>query len=145
MKTPLVNRIKHEWEQAVKSVQERKMKKNKLGKDQFLQLLVTELKFQDPTRPMKDKEFIAQLAQFSSLEQMKNISKGVDRLSAMVLLGKHVKVVMKDSRTVAGIVNGSAVKGGKMLMKIGDVEVSIDEIKNIAVYENKNKISGKNK
>ena len=45
-----------------------------LGKDQFLQILVTQLRNQDPMQPMQDKEFISQMAQFSSLEQMMNMS-----------------------------------------------------------------------
>lgn len=53
-----------------------------LGKDAFLQLLVTQLQHQDPTKPQADAEFIAQLAQFSSLEQLTQIAEGVDRLVA---------------------------------------------------------------
>ncbi len=48
-----------------------------LGKDEFLQLLVTKLQYQDPLDPMADEDFVAQLAQFSSLEQMNNIAEGI--------------------------------------------------------------------
>lgn len=48
-----------------------------LGKDDFLELLVTKLQYQDPLEPMADEDFIAQLAQFSSLEQMNNIASGI--------------------------------------------------------------------
>src|SRR5690625_3472974 len=54
-----------------------------LGKDDFLKLLVTQLTYQDPLDPVGDQEFIAQLAQFSALEQMQNVSKGIERLTEM--------------------------------------------------------------
>jgi flagellar basal-body rod modification protein FlgD len=52
------------------STQSSPLKQKDLGKDAFLQLLVTQLQNQDPTKPQADGEFIAQLAQFSSLEQL---------------------------------------------------------------------------
>ncbi|WP_107923078.1 flagellar hook assembly protein FlgD [Lysinibacillus parviboronicapiens] len=55
---------------------------SELGKDAFLQLLITQLANQDPTNPMDDREFIAQMAQFSSLEQMQNMTKGLEALLA---------------------------------------------------------------
>jgi flagellar basal-body rod modification protein FlgD len=71
-----------------------------LGKDDFLKLLITQLSYQDPTAPMQDKEFIAQMAQFSSLEQMTSMSKDFATLTAIVSgseasqsLGKNVELV----------------------------------------------------
>jgi flagellar basal-body rod modification protein FlgD len=51
------------------------------GKDQFLQLMVAQLKNQDPINPVKNEDFLAQLASFSSLEQLVSIKLGVDRLA----------------------------------------------------------------
>lgn len=74
--------------------------KASLDKDDFLKILITQLQHQDPTQPMEDKEFIAQMAQFSSLEQMTNMSQNFTKMAGMLksseasgLLGKTVEVV----------------------------------------------------
>lgn len=55
-----------------------------LGKDAFLQLLVTQMQYQDPLDPQDNGEYLAQLAQFSALEQMTNVSEGLTNVSALV-------------------------------------------------------------
>lgn len=50
-----------------------------LGKDEFLKILMVQLQNQDPLNPMEDKEFIAQMAQFTSLEQMTKMASGFDK------------------------------------------------------------------
>lgn len=57
---------------------------NSLDKDAFLRLLVTQMQYQDPLDPQDNSEFIAQLAQFSTLEQMTNVSSGMSKLATMV-------------------------------------------------------------
>lgn len=47
---------------------------NELGKDEFFKLLITQLRYQNPLEPMDDRDFIAQIAQFSALEQMQNLN-----------------------------------------------------------------------
>ncbi|MEE9553073.1 MAG: flagellar hook capping FlgD N-terminal domain-containing protein [candidate division Zixibacteria bacterium] len=54
-----------------------------LGKNDFLNLLVTQLRYQNPMEPLKDSDFVAQLAQFSSLEQLENINTGLSYASEL--------------------------------------------------------------
>jgi len=74
---------------------------NTLGQDAFLQLLVTQLRYQDPLSPMENEAFIAQLAQFSSLEQMQQLNTNVEtsiqldqsqaNSAATYMIGKEVR------------------------------------------------------
>jgi flagellar basal-body rod modification protein FlgD len=81
-----------------------------LGKDDFIKILLTQLSHQDPTAPMEDKEFISQMAQFSSLEQMTNLSADFARMArvmkgteAATALGKSVEISLEDEM-VQGVV-----------------------------------------
>ncbi|MCL1993698.1 MAG: flagellar hook assembly protein FlgD [Spirochaetes bacterium] len=74
-----------------------------LGRDDFLRILITQLSFQDPTAPVNDREFIAQMAQFSSLEQMTSMAADFSRLTSMLAgseatsaLGRHVEIMQGD-------------------------------------------------
>ncbi len=92
-------RTKLEVETFNKTLAQGKAFKPELDKDDFLKILITQLQHQDPTAPLQDKEFIAQMAQFSSLEQMTNMSQGFQKLSGLLasteaagFLGKTVAV-----------------------------------------------------
>ena len=80
---------------------------NQLGKDDFLKLLVTQMSNQDPLSPMENTEFIAQMAQFSSLEQMTNMSNNFERLSTLMnttaatnTIGRAVEIEVGDTTTM---------------------------------------------
>lgn len=68
-----------------------------LGKDAFLQLLVTQLKYQDPLEPASNEEFLAQMAQFSALEQMQNLNTSFDKYQAFTMIGKSVLAKITDA------------------------------------------------
>ena len=55
-----------------------------LGRNAFLNLLVTQLQNQDPTQPQADGEFLAQLATFSSLEQLQQLNQKIEALTALI-------------------------------------------------------------
>lgn len=68
-----------------------------LGQQEFLKLLVTQLTHQDPLSPQDDKEFLAQLAQFTALETTTQMNAAISRLQGTALLGKTVDVqIMED-------------------------------------------------
>ncbi len=99
-----------------------------MDKDAFLKLLVTQLKNQDPMKPMQDTEFIGQMAQFSSLEQMQNMNKQMAaqnnfaQLSqASSLIGKDVTLVTngEDAQTITGMVDEVRQTGGETFVIVG--------------------------
>lgn len=115
--------------------------KNNLGKESFLKLLVTELRHQDPTKPMEDKEFIAQMAQFSTLEQMSNMNKEIKNLlgssrasEAYGILGKEIDSFDTVKKTkVSGVVSSVFYKGEELMLKVGAEEVPMKNVHSVSV------------
>ena len=103
-----------------RSINSGRKPQQQLGKDDFLKLLITQLSHQDPTAPMQDKEFIAQMAQFSTLEQMTSMSTDFARLTSMLTgneavsaLGRGVEILDGTNvvqGTVTAITRGDATQ-----------------------------------
>lgn len=105
---------------------------NSLGKDAFLQLLVTQMKYQDPLNPNTDTAFVAQLATFSQLEQMQNLSQTSSNSQAFSLVGMNVSVKSEDSNgsvsVKTGVVDYVTMKNGKAQLNIDGNFYSIDQL-----------------
>ena len=110
-----------------------------LGQNEFLKLLVTQMRNQDPMQPVSDTEFIAQMAQFSSLEQTKTMSaditklrQGNDFLQATNLLGKEVRLHLGDMEFTKGIVTDLNVKDGEARIIVGDKTYTLDQVTSVS-------------
>ena len=108
-----------------------------LGKDDFLKLLITQLSNQDPTNPMEDTQFIAQMAQFSSFEQMTNMNESFNKMAAMInssqaaaTIGRTVDIDVGDT-TARGVVEATTM-GSQPQVMVNGMYYDLDKIK--AVY-----------
>lgn len=114
-------------------------KTNTLDKDDFLKLLITELKYQNPLEPMEDKEFISQMANFSSLEQMKNLNTSFENLAASItgnllpamqmqqataMIGREVSYLDDQGQLANGTVDSVVIKQGVPYCVIGNQEIN---------------------
>lgn len=110
-----------------------------LGADDFMKLLTTQLTSQDPMNPMKDTEFISQMANFTSLEQMRTLSKSFETFTsdqkmsaAPAFLGRNVTV--KDATgDVTGLVDSITLKNGKPAIVINGKSYDTNLITGIAM------------
>lgn len=100
-----------------------------LGKDAFMRLLVAQLQNQDPLKPMDDKEFTAQLAQFSSLEEMQNISKSMQNLASSQTSSSKTNAVGfigKEVTAAGGFVRISGGTSGELSYGLDKDASSVD-------------------
>ena len=133
-------RTKVEVDTFNKTVNQGKAFKPTLDRDDFLKLLITQLQHQDPSQPMQDKEFIAQMAQFSSLEQITNMSQGFSKLSGLLasseaagFLGKTVEV-QDGGKSITGLVT-EVVRGDHPLVGINGKYYDLEQVQKIVREE----------
>jgi len=108
---------------------------NALGKDAFLQLLVTQMQNQDPLEPTSDTEWVSQLATYSSLEQMQNMNKTLTNAQALGIVGKNVLLQTEkdngDLAEVSGRVDFVTIKEGTAFLSVGGTLYNMDELVSI--------------
>lgn len=110
-----------------------------LDKDAFLQLLVTQMKYQDPLEPTDNTEYVSQLATFSSLEEMQNMSASMDKSRASSLVGQYVYITTTEStgntKNVEGLVDYVSFQGNKTFLSVNGSLYNIDELTSVADSE----------
>ncbi|MBI4179688.1 hypothetical protein HY522_09740 [bacterium] len=121
---------------------------NAFGQDTFLKLLVTQLRFQDPIEPVNNEEFLAQMAQFTGLEQMVSLNKSMEKLAgssiksdAVSMLGSEVSIkptgqVLQEGETpieVTGTVDEIRFDGEGAKLLVNGNEYSIEDVVKVAV------------
>ncbi|MCL6572586.1 MAG: flagellar hook assembly protein FlgD [Bacillus sp. (in: Bacteria)] len=109
-----------------------------LGKDDFLRILTTQLSHQDPSSPLQDKDFIAQMATFSSLEQMTNLNKAFDKFASSQMsqytaaIGKEISWNTSGPISpLTGVVTGVSTKEGNYFYMIGNEKVPMENVTEI--------------
>ena len=105
---------------------------SQLGKDDFLLLLVTQMKYQDPLQPTDNTEYVAQLAQFSELEYMQNMMDITQHTSAFTLVGKYAYAestsLTGTTQKEEGVVDFVTMKDGEAYVTINGVEFKYDDV-----------------
>jgi flagellar basal-body rod modification protein FlgD len=112
------------------------VEQDELNKDAFLNLLVTQMQYQDPLEPTKNEDFLAQMAQFSALEQMNNLNASFQMQQGSEMVGKRVlglsvNDVSKESTFVEGIVEAVTIKNGNTYLTVDGKDVLLSNVEAI--------------
>ena len=102
-----------------------------LDKGDFLNLLVSQLKNQDPLEPQSNDEFMATMAQFNSLETLSSLDKNIQYGQAMSLIDRQVTVQQPNKDPVTGRVEKAGMVDGKVLIYVQGKEYQLSEVSEI--------------
>ena len=109
-----------------------------LGKDAFLNLLVAQLKYQDPTSPTDSSQFMAQTAQFTMVEKMEELAKSTTAMvnaqnlaSATSLVGRQITWT-EGSASKTGVVTAVTMNNGTAQLSVGDLTVDLSAVTKVA-------------
>ena len=112
---------------------------NELDKNAFLQLLVAQMKYQDPMNPGDSTEYMSQLAQYSALEATMNISDTLEKGNGLNLVGEYVIMNTTDSAgnqsAISGLVEYATVKDGEVLLSINDTYYPAADLDSVVDYD----------
>lgn len=106
---------------------------NELGEEAFLNILMTQLKYQDPLDPMDNTEFISQLAEFNTLEQMQSMNTTLSSMQVFSMMGKTVTFNTIDQSTgiqtlEQGTVESAVYKDGKANLIVNGKEIDVNSV-----------------
>ncbi|MDF1836282.1 MAG: flagellar hook capping FlgD N-terminal domain-containing protein [Planctomycetota bacterium] len=118
---------------------------NNLNKDAFMQLLVAQMKNQDPTEPTSNEQFIAQLAQFSSLEEMQGVNENLVAMAALnqgnalmsqltnasTLIGNNVTYTDEYGTEISGEVEAVRLEGGQAVLQVDGATVPLSAVSEV--------------
>ena len=112
--------------------------KDQFGQDTFLKLLVAQLRYQDPTNPTDGSQFLAQTAQFTTLEKLTEVARletellAAQRvLQASGLLGRTVTYPDADGKDVSGVVTGAKLGPAGPVLTVGGKDVPVAQVKEV--------------
>ena len=106
-----------------------------LGKDDFFKLFLAQLKNQDPTKPMDDKEFIAQLAQFTMIDTMQQVQKalgGTELAQSANMIGKKIMGTAIDGTPVSGVVDRVVQDSKGILLMVGTQVIKPSDVASVS-------------
>ena len=111
---------------------------NDLDRDAFLRLLITQMQFQDPLDPVSDKEFVAQLAQFTALEQMNQMNASMRQQQAFGMVGRTIEGRTLNPETglyqdIAGRVDSVVTRAGETFLHVNGFDIALNRV--TSVYE----------
>jgi flagellar basal-body rod modification protein FlgD len=109
-----------------------------LGKDDFMKLLIAQLRYQDPSSPSDPSAFMTQTAQFTMLEKLTSLADAQQQLvaaqlqfGASNLIGKTVSYVGADGKETTGVVSAATFTGSNPTVKVGDTDVPLSSVKEV--------------
>jgi flagellar basal-body rod modification protein FlgD len=111
-------------------------------KDMFLKLMVAQLKYQDPMNPADGTQFLAQTAQFTTVEKLESLATSMSDMlasnrqaSAGSMIGRYVQGADQAGNEIKGTVTGIKTNGGSPILVVGNMEVPLTAVKE--VYQTK--------
>jgi flagellar basal-body rod modification protein FlgD len=111
-----------------------------LNDQDFLQLLVAQLKYQDPMSPTDDQSFIQEQAQFSTVEGITSLESTMTAMgaqqqmsSAVNLIGTQVQYTQSDGSTASGLVSAVGNSSGSITVKVGNSDVPFSSINEVTL------------